>query len=115
MRVLVALWAKEWLALSRDIHGLAVLFVMPAVFIVIMSLALSDVFRDGASHQVAFAVLAAGGPNVSQALADDLAGGGFTPTAAPDSKAAARAQVRKGRPAMAIQVHEKFGADPSQR
>ena len=114
MRPLFALWVKEWLALSRDPHGLAVLFLMPAAFIVIMSLALSDVFRDDA-RQVAFAVLAAGGPNVSQALADDLAGGGFTPVAAPDSEAAAREQVRKGRPALVLVVPEKFGADPSAR
>jgi len=112
MRVLLTLWVKEWLALSRDLHGLAVLFLMPAVFIVIMSLALSDVFRDGAGRQTVFAVLAAGGPNVSQALADDLAGEGFTSTAAPDNEAAAREQVRKGRLALVLIVPEKFGADP---
>ena len=113
MRVLLALWVKEWLALSRDLHGLAVLFLMPAAFIVIMSLALSDVFREGAARQVAFAVLAGEGPNVSQGLADDLAGEGFTPTAAPESEAAAREQVRKGRPALVLLVPAKFGADPS--
>ena len=115
MRILSALWIKEWLALSRDVHGLAVLFLMPAAFIVIMSLALSDVFRDGANRQVTFAVLAAGGPNVSQALADDLAGEGFKPTAAPDTEAAAREQVRKGDTALVLLVPEKFGADPSAR
>ena len=30
LRILTALWTKEWLALSRDVHGLAVLFLMPA-------------------------------------------------------------------------------------
>jgi ABC-2 type transport system permease protein len=113
MQVLITLWIKEWLALSRDLHGLAVLFLMPAAFIVIMSLALSDVFREGASRQVVFAVLAAGGPNVSQALADDLAGEGFTPTAAPENEAAAREQVRRGRPALVLIVPERFGADPA--
>jgi len=39
---------KEYLALSRDVLGLAVLFLMPAAFIVVMSLALSDVFKGGA-------------------------------------------------------------------
>jgi ABC-2 type transport system permease protein len=115
MLPLLALWVKEWLALSRDVHGLAVLFVMPAAFIVIMSLALSDVFRDGASRPVTFAVLAAGGPDISQALADDLAGEGFTATAAPDGEMAAREQVRKGRPALVLLVPEKFGADPAAR
>src|SRR5260221_14139286 len=49
MRRVLALWEKEWLVLARDVHGLAVLFLMPAVFIVVMSLALSDAFKeDGA-------------------------------------------------------------------
>lgn len=39
-----ALLRKEILALLRDPHALAALFVMPAVFIVIMSLALKDVY-----------------------------------------------------------------------
>ena len=42
MRALRALAAKELLLLARDRHGLAVLFVMPAIFILIMSLALRD-------------------------------------------------------------------------
>lgn len=39
-----ALLRKEMLALSRDPHALAALFVMPAVFIVIMSLALKNMY-----------------------------------------------------------------------
>jgi ABC-2 type transport system permease protein len=109
MRVLAALWAKEWLALSRDLHGLAVLFLMPAVFIVIMSLALSDVFRDGSTRQVAFAVIGADGAQ----LATDLAGEGFKISPAPASEEAARAQVRKGSPALVLVVPPGFGADPS--
>ena len=35
---------KELLALSRDLHGLAALFLMPMVFIVVMSMALKDVY-----------------------------------------------------------------------
>jgi ABC-2 type transport system permease protein len=35
---------KELLALIRDVHGLAALFLMPVVFIIIMSLALKDVY-----------------------------------------------------------------------
>src|SRR5262245_43654150 len=110
MRVLAALWVKEWQALARDVHGLAVLFALPAAFIVIMSLALSDVFRDGATRKVEFAVLAATA-DISQAMADDIAGEGFTSTAAPESEAAAREQVRKGRLALVLVVSEKFGAD----
>lgn len=37
---------KEFLLVFRDKHALAALFVMPAVFILIMSLALKDVFNE---------------------------------------------------------------------
>lgn len=40
----IALAKKELLALSRDLHGLAALFLMPMVFIVVMSMALKDVY-----------------------------------------------------------------------
>jgi ABC-2 type transport system permease protein len=42
--MLLALIRKELLALSRDIHGLAALFVLPAIFIIVMSMALKDVY-----------------------------------------------------------------------
>lgn len=42
--MLYALIKKELLALTRDVHGLAALFLMPVVFIIIMSLALKDVY-----------------------------------------------------------------------
>ena len=41
-----AMLIKEFLLVSRDKHALAALFVMPAVFILIMSLALKDVFNE---------------------------------------------------------------------
>ena len=40
----IALAKKELLALSRDVHGLAALFLMPMVFIIVMSMALKDVY-----------------------------------------------------------------------
>ena len=64
MRALLAFWEKEWLALSRDVHGLAVLFFMPAAFIVVMSLALSDVFKEDSARRTGFAVLAPGSPQL---------------------------------------------------
>ena len=42
--MLLALMKKELLALSRDIHGMGALFIMPMVFIVVMSMALKDVY-----------------------------------------------------------------------
>lgn len=40
----LALIKKELLALSRDIHGMGALFIMPMVFIIVMSMALKDVY-----------------------------------------------------------------------
>src|SRR5215207_9594245 len=48
MRQLVHLVRKEWLILLRDWHALLLLFAMPAMFILVMSLALRDRF---AIHQ----------------------------------------------------------------
>ena len=39
-----ALAKKELQALSRDVHGLAALFLMPMAFIIVMSMALKDVY-----------------------------------------------------------------------
>ncbi|MDQ2069999.1 ABC transporter permease [Natronospira bacteriovora] len=45
----LALLVKELKVLARDPHGLLVLFAMPAVFILVMSIALQDVFNDEGS------------------------------------------------------------------
>lgn len=42
---------KEFLLIFRDIHALLVLFVMPTLFIIIMSLALKDVYSDTISSK----------------------------------------------------------------
>ena len=44
MNMLLGLMKKELIALGRDVHGLAALFLMPVLFIVVMSLALKDVY-----------------------------------------------------------------------
>jgi ABC-2 type transport system permease protein len=53
--MLMALVRKELLCLARDPHGLAALFLMPVLFIVVMSLALRDVYETpvrGLPHAV---------------------------------------------------------------
>jgi ABC-2 type transport system permease protein len=42
--MLLGLIKKELLALRRDVHGLVALFLMPVLFIIVMSLALKDVY-----------------------------------------------------------------------
>lgn len=53
--MLLALMKKELLALSRDIHGMGALFIMPMVFIIVMSMALKDVYTP-ATKSLAYAV-----------------------------------------------------------
>ena len=49
MNKIIRILKKEFLIIGRDIHSVAVLFVMPAIFILIMSLAMRDLF-DIHSH-----------------------------------------------------------------
>ena len=61
--MLAALVKKELLALTRDVHGLAALFVMPMLFIVIMSLALQDVYSPSlTAHRYAIDARDSGAP-----------------------------------------------------
>jgi ABC-2 type transport system permease protein len=113
MRILLAFWEKEWLALSRDVHGLAVLFLMPAVFIVVMSLALSDVFKEDTARRTDFAVLAPGGPKVAEQIALHLAGGGFRVVTAPLDEAKARESLRRGELGAVLLVSGDFPASPT--
>lgn len=109
LRRLLALWEKEWLALLRDVHGLAVLFLMPAAFIVVMSLALSDAFKDDAARQAEFAVLAADDEPLAQRFAQSLSGEGFRVVSAPANEAQARQGVRSGKPSLVLVLPRGLG------
>jgi ABC-2 type transport system permease protein len=52
MSILLAVIKKELRAMSRDVHGLLVLFAMPAAFILIMSMALRDTFKLNVAEKV---------------------------------------------------------------
>lgn len=56
LHMFLALMKKELLALSRDIHGMVALFVMPMVFIIVMSMALKDVYTPS-TKSLAYAVM----------------------------------------------------------
>ena len=112
MRALLAFWEKEWLALSRDVHGLAVLFLMPAAFIVVMSLALSDVFKEDSARRTGFAVLAPGSSKVAEQIAEQLAGQGWLAAPSPADEAKARDSVRRGDLGAVLLVGGDFPAAP---
>ncbi len=62
---------KEFLLVSRDKHALAALFIMPAVFILIMSLALKDVMNEDKSL-MAYALVDNDQSSGSEALINKL-------------------------------------------
>lgn len=77
MSVLTAIVGKEFRALSRDIHGLMVLFVMPAIFILIMSLALKDAFTPSTLQNISFTIVDLEQKKLTQDLSDQLKASGY--------------------------------------
>lgn len=72
MKALLAAIRKELLLLIRDWHALALLFVMPLVFITIMSLALQERFGTDAGVQLAGQVHDLAGTGKSRAFLAEL-------------------------------------------
>lgn len=113
MRLLLALWTKEWLALARDVHGLAVLFLMPAAFVVVMSLALTDAFRPNAARPATFTILGGTSPKLAARLVDSLTGDGFRAVPAPADESAARERLRRGSLGLAVLLAPGFDGSPA--
>lgn len=67
-----AMLTKEFLLIGRDKHALAALFIMPAVFILIMSIALKDVMNDDKSL-MSYIVIDRDQTHASQTLVEELA------------------------------------------
>ncbi|MEJ2499487.1 MAG: ABC transporter permease [Sulfurovaceae bacterium] len=63
---------KEFLLMSRDIHTLLVLFVMPVVFILLMSLAMQDAFSEQKSVTFNTIVYSDGQDDLAKALIKSL-------------------------------------------
>ena len=105
-----ALWIKETLALLRDRHGLAALFVMPVIFILVMTMALHDAFMPGASIDVAYAVVDLDNSPQSQALVRRLdKSGSFRRIAVGQDLESARQGIRQNQYALVLALPAKFG------
>ena len=72
MNRFLALIKKEIVVLSKDLHGLFVLFVMPAIFILIMSLAMQDSFDEHSNVSIEYALVDNSNSALSQQLKDQL-------------------------------------------
>lgn len=104
MRALLALVAKELRVLSRDLHGLAVLFVMPAVFILIMSLALRDTLNPGRHATLSYLWLDEDRGYFALTLGDALATRPILARRDADTEAALLARVRAGEAPFAVRI-----------
>ena len=69
MRTLLPLIRKELIVLRRDWHALLLLFAMPTLFILLMSLALRDKFAEGAGAPFTFYLV---NQDSADALSDTL-------------------------------------------
>jgi ABC-2 type transport system permease protein len=100
--MLAAFIRKELLALRRDPHALAVLFLMPTAFILVMSLALRDSFRLDATSTLRVLVVDEDRSAESQRLLQLASATGNAPDSAAatailrERKADAIAQVERG-------------------
>ncbi|MDR0716348.1 MAG: ABC transporter permease [Azoarcus sp.] len=103
------MWKKECLALGRDRHGLAALFIMPAVFILVMSLALAEPLSARQTAIAGYAVLDLDSTPVSRALDEQLgATGAFRKHERPSGEADARRRVERGEAAFVLVIPQGF-------
>lgn len=108
---LIAIVVKELRLLSRDMHGLALLFAMPVVFIVIMSLAMKADFDRRSGVQLAVWTQDLANSEQSRAVLEAVGANPlFQLQAAPPSEAVAA--VRRDEVNFLLQINDKAFADP---
>jgi ABC-2 type transport system permease protein len=108
MTALLALIVKELRVLARDRHGLFVLFVMPAVFILIMSLALRDAMDPTRHTRISYLWLDQDGEYFALALGDTLAQRASLQRLEVADEAQLLARLRAGEAAFAVRIAPKL-------
>jgi len=107
MNGLFACIRKELLLLSRDLHGLALLFLMPLAFVLIMSLALQNQFSERSGTRLRVLVVDADQSDASRAVLATLGGDNafefIIPQQVPDAVVLDQ-QLRRGDYAFAIDI-----------
>ena len=111
---LLACIRKELLLLGRDLHGLALLFLMPLAFVLIMSLALQDQFATQAGAKLAVLVTDADHSPASADLVKTLTGSNafrfVTDDTAQDATLTDRA-LRRGDYAFAVLIAHGYAGN----
>ncbi len=111
MKAVLACVRKELLLLSRDLHSLALLFLMPLAFVLIMSLAMQNQFSERAGSKLQVLVLDADQSNASRALLDTISAGNAFEFVVPQrvpTTAELDQQLQRGDYAFAINVVNGF-------
>lgn len=107
---LLALWLKETIALTRDKHGLIALFIMPTIFILVMTMALRDAFSPGTTIDVAYVIVDLDQSKHSKALTQRLDKvAAFRRLASDNDPEAARQGILTQRQALALILPPGFG------
>ena len=101
-----ALVKKELLTLTRDLHGLGALFVLPMVFIVVMSMALMDVYTPS-SKKLSYTVINQDAGPVAKRLIELWAKDHGKALATPEDW---QAQVRAGKLKYALLIDPGFSS-----
>ncbi len=97
---------KELLLLVRDLHGMLLLFIMPLVFIVVMSLAMRDQYAANAGRpQDVLVVDGNAGPASAELLATLRRNPGYRYEVVPaERREAARQRAREGKVAFLMEI-----------
>lgn len=113
MTALIACIVKELRLLGRDVHGLALLFILPLVFILVMSLALQDVYAARGGRAIDVLVIDRDGSDAAKALTQRLADNGafrISQTTPLPSDERLKQRLRAGEFSFAVDVSETYGA-----
>lgn len=108
-RQLLACAGKEALLLWRDWHGLLLLFAMPLVFILVMSLAMQEQFAARAGKRLVVAVVDRDDSAASRELMTRLDASGAFEVLRPPPDAPLQERLRVGDYAFAVEVAKGYG------
>ncbi len=107
---LLALWLKETIALTRDKHGLLALFIMPTIFILVMTMALRDAFTPGVTIDVSYSVVDLDQTPISKALVKRLNRvAAFKKIEGDNDLGSARNQLLQGKQSLVLVLPKEFG------
>ena len=93
MTALIATIGKELTLLIRDRAGLLVLFLMPAVLVIVVSLVQANILKATGETDVKLLVVDRDGGGLGTAIADGLAESGMTVERAPKSRMPADGEI----------------------